>query len=224
MRKFLDFVKKQLLIIASCVFIAFTALLIVVSCLPKGGKYEYSFSAMGVTMEVDYIFEGDKLTLDANIMGEFTTETTDYKIQNGKLYVVNLETNEWEYCGKINAYEIVIEGTDETTNLEMEVVLECKATKAVRTLSIVMMCISGVLALGSASIVVFEKKGIIKIKGKVAEESVTSGENNAGVTENSAQNYAVVIEESAETQAKTAEDVQEGIDETEPTETTGEKQ
>lgn len=212
MRKFINFAKKQLLIIAAGVFVAFTALLIIISCLPKGTKYGYKFSAMGITMEVDYTFKGDELTLDMYVLGEYSTAKTKYKINKGDLYVINLESNQWEYAGEINAYEIVMEADAEETGIgNMQLVLECKANKAIRTVAIVFMCVSGVLAAGCVAVYFLDKKGMLKFAENTV--SVNTIENEEIVTEASQKeeiiDSSVVENETNEEIEKTQENTEE---------------
>ena len=56
MKKLIDFAKKPLLYIASSVFVLFTLILVVVSCLPGGNKYTYTMETAGVSMEVIDVF------------------------------------------------------------------------------------------------------------------------------------------------------------------------
>lgn len=216
MRKFIDFVKKPLLFISAGVFAAFTILLIIISCLPKGTKYEYSFSTMGVTMEVDYTFKGKELTLDMYIMGEYSTAKTEYKINKGDLYVVNVESNEWEFVGEINAYEIVMEADAEETGIgNMQLVLECKANKAIRTVAIVFMSISGVIAAACVAIYFLDKKGLLKFADSNVETAVETTESVETIAENT--EFAEQESELAEEQLETIEEaeVQEDAEKTE---------
>ncbi len=190
MRKFINFAKKPLLFITAGIFVVFTILLIIISCLPKGSKYEYRFSAMGVTMEIDYSFKGDEVTVDTYVMNEHDSAKTTYKINKGDLYVVNLDSNEWEYVGEINAFEIVMKASAEETGIgNMEIVLVCKANKALRTVSIVFMCVSGVLAAACAALYFLDKKGKLKflenrgIVAPVAENTEESIESSAPIEE-----------------------------------------
>ena len=212
MRKFIDFAKKQLLIITASVFVAFTAMLIIVSCLPKGSKYEYEFSVMGITMEVDYVFKGDEVTVDTYVFGAHDSETTKYKINKGELYMIDIDNDKWEYVGEINAYEIVMKADAEETGIgDMEIVLECKTNKALRTLAIVFMSVSGVLAVGCVVVYFLDKKGLLKFADKV-EPAVVEG------TE-----LEIIHGEEAGAENPQPEDVQETTNETEVVEQTGEE-
>lgn len=224
MRKFIDFAKKPLLIITASIFVAFTALLIIISCLPKGSKYEYEFSAIGITMEVDYTFDGDEVIMDTYVLNEHDSAKTKFKINKGDLYLVNLETNEWEYAGEINAYEIVMRATAEETGVgNMEIVLECKTNKAIRTVSIVFMCISGVLAAACVALYFLDKKGMLKFADKtvnfVPEVSNTTIEPNSSevVSASSTEDVESVSTEDVETVSdETPETIEEVTDEEKP--------
>ena len=116
------------------------------------------------------------------------------KIKKGELFVRGKGTKEWNKVGKINAYEIVAES--EESGIKLRVVMECGLTKAIRTVSIVLMSVSGVLALASVAIVVLDKKGIIKVKETVAVEEIVE----APAVEETVE--APVVEEVAETPAE----------------------
>ena len=77
-----------------------------------------------------------------------------------------------------NTQEITREQLEET-GLEMRIVMECKANKAIRTLSIVMMVISGIAVAGAVAVIVLDKKGIIKLKSaaKVKENADVQAES-----------------------------------------------
>lgn len=195
MKKLIDFAKKPLLYIASSVFVLFTLILVVVSCLPRGNKYTYTMETAGVSMEVTYIFDDDdELVIETYMLGEFDKEEGEYQIKKGELFVRGKGAKEWNKVGKINAYEIVAESEED--GIKLRVVMECGLTKAIRTVSIVLMSVSGVLALASVAIVVLDKKGIIKVKEAVAAEETVE----APAVEETVE--APVVEEVAETPAE----------------------
>ena len=186
MKKLIDFAKKPLLYIASSVFVLFTLILVVVSCLPRGNKYTYTMETAGVTVEVSYIFDDDdELEIETYVLGEYDKEEGEYQIKKGELFVRAKGASEWNKIGKINAYEIVAES--EEAGIKLKVVMECALTKAIRTVSIVLMSVSGVFALACVAIIILDKKGIIKVKEAVAAEETVE---------------APVVEEVAETPAE----------------------
>lgn len=186
MKKLIDFAKKPLLYIASSVFVLFTLILVVVSCLPRGNKYTYTMETAGVTVEVSYIFDDDdELEIETYVLGEYDKEEGEYQIKKGELFVRAKGASEWNKIGKINAYEIVAES--EEAGIKLKVVMECALTKVIRTVSIVLMSVSGVLALACVAIIILDKKGIIKVKEAVAAEETVE---------------APVVEEVAETPAE----------------------
>ena len=213
MRKFINFAKKSLLIITASIFVVFTALLIIISSLPKGKKYEYEFSAIGITMEVDYTFDGDEVIMDSYVLAEHDTAKTKYKINKGDLYLMNVDTAEWEYAGEINAYEIVMKASAEETGIgNMEIVLECKTNKAIRTVAIVFMCISGVLAGACVAIYYLDKKGMLKFADNntivvpVVDNTIVIPSNS--VAAEPVMDEGVVAEEKVETVPETEEIVE----------------
>ena len=79
-----------------------------------------------------------------------------------------------------------------------EGVLECKANKTVRTLSIVMMCVSGVLAIAAVVVRVLDQKGIIKLKSDVKPQETT----DAQPTETAETAEVQTVETPVETETK----------------------
>lgn len=199
MRKFINIVKKPLLYGAVGVFVVFTALLVIISSLKHGKTYTYEMSIAGISMEATYTFEDkDTITVETYVLDELSKNEIEYDIRDGYLYEKNEYTQEWENVGKINAYEIVMETVDEDTGLDMEIVLECKANKTVRTLSIVMMCVSGVLAIAAVVVRVLDQKGIIKLKSDVKPQETT----DAQPTETAETAEVQTVETPVETETK----------------------
>ena len=203
MRKFINIVKKPLLYGAVGVFVVFTALLVIISSLKHGKTYTYEMSVAGISMEATYTFEDkDTITVEAYVLGELSKSEIEYDIKDGKLFSKQETLVEGEYewveMGKINAYEIVMETVDEDTGLDMELVLECKANKTVRTLSIVMMCVSGVLAIAAVVVRVLDQKGIIKLKSDVKPQETI----DAQPTETAETAEVQTVETQVETETK----------------------
>lgn len=206
MRKFINIVKKPLLYGAIGVFAVFTILLVVISSLKHGKTYEYEMNVAGIKMTATYTFEDDDtIAVNSTAFGMSEESEIEYKIEDGVLYQ-KFETFEegvfeWEKMGKINAYEIVLETVDEETGLDIELVMECKANKNVRTLSIVMMVISGIAVAGAVAVIVLDKKGIIKLKSEAKVEE--NADVQAESVENTETPVDVVKEEtSVETETK----------------------
>lgn len=201
MRKLINIVKKPLLYGAIGVFAVFTILLVVISSLKHGKTYVYKMDVAGIKIETTYTFDGDTIAVEASGFGMSEESEFEYKIEDGFLYQ-KYETFEegvfeWEKMGKINAYEIVLETVDEETGLDIELVMECEVNKNVRTLSIVMMVISGIAVAGAVAVIVLDKKGIIKLKSEAKVEE--NAENSEGVE------TAETPVEVAETPAETVE-------------------
>ena len=184
MRKLINIVKKPLLYGAIGVFAVFTILLVVISSLKHGKTYEYEMNVAGIKMTSTYTFvDDDTIAIEVSGFGMSEESEFEYKIEDGFLYQ-KYETLEegvfqWEKMGEINAYEIVLETVDEETGFDMKLVMECKTNKAVRTLSIVMMVVSGLAVAGSVAVTILDKKGIIKLKSESKAEE--NAENSEGV-------------------------------------------
>ncbi len=175
MRKLINFVKKPLLYGAIGFFAVFTILLVVISSLKHGKTYEYEMNVAGIKMSATYTFEDDDtIAIKSTVFGMSEEDEIEYKIEDGVLYqkfeTLEEDVFEWEKMGKINAYEIILETFDEETGLDVELVMECKANKVVRTLSIVMMVVSGIAVAGAVAVIVLDKKGIIKLKSEAKIE------------------------------------------------------
>jgi len=158
MEKFKKFIKKPLLIISCCILALCSLGLIILSNQPKSfDSYEYEVSFMGFSMSMEIEFEDDLMVVTVESMGVEETETSDYFIKNGKLFVKNDETLEYTEAGTINVYEIKMKVPVDDTDLSlgyMTVTYKCESTNAIRTMSIVMMVVS---ILGIATSIIYTK-------------------------------------------------------------------
>ena len=210
MKKFINLCKKPFLIASTSVFVLFFIALIVLVCLPRGNSYSYERDMTVASIKMKMTFKGDKVTMDTytNSLGEESnqTETGDYRIEKGNLYSV--EDGKVVKVGDINAFKITI-NTDELMDIMIgadaeitaeeavqlkaymrliygkEIVLVCGLTTALRTTSIVLMSVSGAVAVACLVLLILDKKGIIKYKEDkpVVEVDEVSGNTVEAVVE-----------------------------------------
>lgn len=173
MRKVIDFIKKPLLIISSIVFAIFAVVIIAISSMAHGEKYEYSDSFFGVGMDITFTFKSEStLEMEMIVAGEMTTDTYRYEIKDEELFTYDETTQTWVKEGDIDAFEIELEFPADPSMgslAGMELELVCKENRNLKVLSVVMMSVFGVLAVGSAVVLVLDKKGKLKFLFKNQE-------------------------------------------------------
>ena len=202
MKKIIDFMKKPLLYISSAILAVFTVVLVLLACLPHGNKYVYAETIAGIDIEYTFTFDDDEVLFEMYALGEYNEIEYDFEIKKGELFVKEERGTEWEKLGKINVYEMTL--VSEESGVKLELVLECKLTKVLKVLSIVLMSVSGTLLLASVAVIVLDKKGLIKFKkatvaADAVEETVVVEESPTSVEE------TVVVEESSAEEPKTEE-------------------
>lgn len=154
MRKFINFCKKPLLIIASVFFVCFMVTLIVLCCVPHTKNYtdQSPNGGYSISFKKDNVLEvGDGETLFQY----------NYKIEDKILYCQNPTSEKYEAIGTINAFEIRM--NDYQNPLYSTI-------NPLKFISIVGMCLNLVLVAGSCVIMVLDKKGLL-IKTKPTEET-----------------------------------------------------
>lgn len=213
MRKAIDFIKKPLLIISSIVFAIFAVVLIAVSSQSHGKKYEYSETFFGTTMKVIFTFK-DSATIEVKSVaaGMSSTEEIKYEIKGDDLYLMEVGSTTWDKAGEIDAFEIeleYIEEDDEGFETKVEIDLVCKQNQNTKTLSIVMIAVFGVLAAGSAAVLVLDKKGKLNFLFKNQEVQATSAADAQPVETAQAVPTAPVVEAAPEAPASPVEQVAE---------------
>lgn len=174
MKKFINFCKKPLLIVSSVMFACFMVMLIVLCNVPHGKSYTvniYEGSSMSYTFNLK---KDNVIEFEIYAGGEFYREEGKYKVIDGYLYIDEDGTS-YEKYGKINAFEIVLSSSESDSDLEFDfdIKLKCKTNVTFRTLSIVMMSLTFVLAAGSCVIMVLDKKGLLS-KAKSTEIAVAT--------------------------------------------------
>ena len=108
MKKFINFLKKPLLIISSILFVISLVSLIVVSVVSHGKVYksdelEDYGQYLTITFEDD-----DTLEVENEVWGEIYKDEYQYKIKDKKLYLQYSPAGEYEYAGKINSFELLL--------------------------------------------------------------------------------------------------------------------
>lgn len=179
MKKFVNMCKKSLLIATSTVFLCFMIAVIVISCLPHGNKYVFKISLMGMTEKIVYDFkEDDTIEIKAYINGVDVTKdmygqdviSAKYFIKDGVLFTEN--GGNVTRVGKINAYTIVLDSSNEEADMVRGMKLNCPVTCGLRDFSIAMIVISGLGAIGCVVVMLLDKKGKIKYKEAVMAEKL----------------------------------------------------
>lgn len=186
MRKAIDFIKKPLLIISAIVFAVFAVVLIAVSSQKHGKKYEYSDSFFGYGIDITMTFKSENtLELEMIIAGEkIVDQTNQYKIKDGELYTFT-EDGVWGKDGDIDAYEFELEfpvDPELGSMSGMEFELVCKQNQKIKVLSVAMIAVFGVLAAGSAAVLVLDKKGMLKFLFKNQEVPAAPAEGQSEVS------------------------------------------
>ncbi len=175
MKTFVNLCKKPLLIVSAVLTLAFLVLLIVSYTTPLGKNYVYSKTQDGVEGKIE-ITLGDKYLMKYYLDGKEMDmselygddgEGVDYVIKDGVIYVTfteetykELSDTVKEYLAKtmpkIEGYKIVgTMGTD-------EMVAVCTANTAMQIVSIVLLVVSALALAGCVTVLVLDKKGIIK--------------------------------------------------------------
>lgn len=172
MKGLLKFSKTPLAIISSILFVAFMVVLMVVCLVPHGNTYTFNSKteALGHTTETVYYykFQNDKeleIKFEIKVDGEISEDLTInepikvfYKIEDSKLLIAQTEDGLYNEVGKINSFEI--NGVNPTTSEKMT--MTCNTSYVLRDLSIAFMVLGGVLLAGSLTLIILDKKGIIK--------------------------------------------------------------
>ena len=171
MKGLLKFSKTPLAIISSILFVAFMVVLMVVCLVPHGTTYHYSakmeFGGQSAESVAYFTFKNDKeleIKSETKVNGEVSEDLSMdpivafYKIENGKLLIAETEDAEFMEVGTINSFEI--KGINPSTNEAMA--MKCNTSYVLRDLSIAFMVIGGVLLAGSLTLIILDKKGIIK--------------------------------------------------------------
>lgn len=171
MKGLLKFSKTPLAIISSILFVAFMVVLMVVCLVPHGTTYHYSakmeFGGQSAESVAYYTFKNAKeleIKSETKINGEVSEDLSMdpmivfYKIEDGKLLIAQTEDGLYNEVGKINSFEI--SGLNPTTSEKM--IMKCNTSFVLRDLSIAFMVIGGVLLAASVTLIILDKKGIIK--------------------------------------------------------------
>lgn len=179
MRKLINFVKKPLVIISAILFLISTIGLIVVSTLKHGKTYVYDFDDSA--SEIIVTFESDDTFIMESFVSFNETDTLEYeyKINKGKLLVKDDTTNEWNYIGRINAFELIMDYTNPTTGKTQALEFECETNEVLSELCVAFMIAFGVLALLGLLVSVLDNYGCFKFLEKAANSQPQKTEENS---------------------------------------------
>ena len=215
MEKFINFVKKPLVIISGALFGVFLIMLIVVCAVPHGKTYTWSYDIMGQhVMDMEMSFDKDTILMTIEYDKDVAASEgipenqrriavkNDYEIRNGELYTREEGATTFDYSGKISAFKITMSGEDMGVGYnDLKVELICHTNVAIRTVSVVFMIISALVLAGSVTVLVLDKKGILKIKtANDAAEPTEAGVEGTTESENIEKTEEPVV---AKTEEKT---------------------
>lgn len=158
MENFKKLIKKPLLIASCCILALFSLGLIIMSCQSKASApYKYDISFTSIEIELD----DNVATLTIGAFGYEETETTEYYIRDGKLFIKNISTHEYTQLGSIDAYKIKmqmpVDSSDPSAGY-MTITCKCDLTNTIRTINIVMMVIGALGIATSLIYTTYEKK------------------------------------------------------------------
>lgn len=212
MEKFINFVKKPLVIISGALFGVFLIMLIVVCAVPHGKTYTWSYDIMGQhVMDIEMSFDKDTILMTIEYDKDVAASEgipenqrriavkNDYEIRNGELYTREEGATTFDYSGKISAFKITMSGEDMGVGYnDLKVELICHTNVAIRTVSVVFMIISALVLAGSVTVLVLDKKGILKTETANAKAKIES-EEPAKENENASETKTTeVVEEKTE--------------------------
>ncbi len=167
-KKTINLCQKTLpMIFSSCVALFLVALL-VICFVPKGNKYTFEAELMGMKVTSTIKFKGNEMELVNSTSNEVFT--SKYNIEDGKLYELNTETNNYDLIGEISSTKITLSA--EVLGFSME--YKENTMIALRTMSIVFMVIFAILDAAAITVMILSKKGIIKINNEEKEVQETT--------------------------------------------------
>ena len=215
MEKFINFVKKPLVIISGALFGVFLIMLIVICAIPHGKTYSAETTITQNQMQGNIRISvelSDKVTLKMEYLSgdlfegmddEYRVITTngEYKIENGELFIKLDGNSDFQNVGKINSFKITQNEESSVLGSEGSSILECTTNQALLVVSVVFMIISALVLAGSVTVLVLDKKGILKIKtANDAAEPTEAGVEGTTESENIEKTEEPVV---AKTEEKT---------------------
>lgn len=212
MEKFINFVKKPLVIISGALFGVFLIMLIVICAIPHGKTYSAETTITQNQMQGNIRISvelSDKVTLKMEYLSgdlfegmddEYRVITTsgEYKIENGELFIKLDGNSDFQNVGKINSFKITQNEESSVLGSEGSSILECTTNQALLVVSVVFMIISALVLAGSVTVLVLDKKGILKTETANAKAKIES-EEPAKENENASETKTTeVVEEKTE--------------------------
>ena len=172
MNKFKNFCKKPLLIISICITAVFFVALIVMSLIPHGKVYEYTYKIDGVKYKyqitLDKKFkENHTYELDGKTYDVFGTDKKqyDYFVTGRELFIVDGGTaNERQKIGSVDSTKIKL--TYNVGNSEKLTTLTCKTNKILSNIFIVGFYLGIALCASSATVICIDKQKDKKVLKK----------------------------------------------------------
>lgn len=165
LKKLVNWCNKIIPAIGASMLAVGLVIIIALAVMPHGTTYTYELDSI---YKVEFIFDDDDEFIFEQTSGSnFTSTEYECRINDGKLFTYDRTSRTWNYEGTINAYQIDLA----TEAMGVDIVLECKTSYALRTLSIVLMVVGGVVALAAVAVAILNKKGYIKLEKAVAAEA-----------------------------------------------------
>lgn len=180
--------KWSALAVSSVLFVSFLITLIVVCSRDYSlGRYTYEESMAGVTIKYEIDLDDDdegefEMTMSAAGDVEYVEQEFKYKVIDGNLLiapVTNLDS--FENMGTIDSFKLIYESNETGTPLKM--VATNKSAVALKTISIVLVCVFGVMTVASGLYIFLTRKhgkkesvdaepAVVEDNAKVEEETV----------------------------------------------------
>jgi len=178
MEKFKKFCKKPLRVISIWAIVLCTLGLIITGAISHANaNYKYSETFMGIELNVELDFKGNKVICTESALGETMSVEGSFIIKDGKLLVKGEGETTYEEMGEIDAYnftmKVPLDETDPSAGY-ITIKCECGITHAFRTINIIMI-VAGTLGIISSIVYTWYEKN--KAETSSSEATEESAEN-----------------------------------------------
>ena len=186
MRKFINFIKKPLLIISAFLFIVATVGVIVVSTAKHGKTYiadiDDSASEVIVTFK-----DNDTLEIETFItFSKSETDEFEYKITKRKLLIRSSSSDEWAYVGRVSSFELVMDYKNPITGKVVVMEFECETNEFIQDLFVTFMVASGIVFVCSLAVAILDKLGLLNSLENLGKSNKVEDKNNKEQPKNEA--------------------------------------
>jgi len=168
--------------LSSVIFVSFLICLIVVCSRSYSfGTYVYEETMAGNTIKMEIELDDDnegEISTIVTVGGEtqYSEIEFNYKVIDGVLFCAEKTDPEFEVMGKITSFEIVSETTE--SGVALKIVATNHGAVALKTVSIVMVCVFGVATVVSGLYIYLTRK-----KSSVDNETNVNPENTQEIEE-----------------------------------------